>query len=217
MPIEHTVEQGDCLANVAQQYGFADWRTIYDHDLNGDLRNARPDPNVLLPGDRLVIPDKRDRTETGQTAMVHTYRVMRKETRLRVVVRDIDGSLLSGKRYRLKVEDAVYEGTLGEDALLDQIIPADALDGELTVWADDDIADYQDTWMLKLGHMDPVEALTGIQARLNNLGYDCGPVDGLDGPRTQAAVRAFQKAQKLEVDGLGGPRTQAALKKEHGS
>lgn len=215
MSIEHTVQQGDCLASIAKQYGFADWSTIYNHDLNSTFREKRPDPNVLLPGDLLTIPDKTTKYEVCQTTMVHTFQLTRKPTRLRLVVRDIDGSPLAGKKYKLIVAGVTQEGVLPDDALLDQPIPPDALEGELTVWADEDYPDYADTWTLKLGHLDPAESLSGVQARLNNLGYDCGPVDGINGPRTKAAVTAYQKAKGLDVDGIPGPQTQAALQGEH--
>lgn len=215
MPIEHIVQQGDCLASIAKQYGFADWNTIYNDGLNAAFRKLRPDPHVLLPGDQLYIPDKKVKDESCQTDMVHVFQVRREKTRLRIVVRDINGVPLGGKKYKLTVEGAVYQGVLPDSGLLDRPIPADAVKGELKVWVEDDFPNYPDTWTLKLGHLDPVESLTGVQARLNNLGYDCGPVDGLNGPRTQAAVRAFQKDYGLTVDGVPGPKTQAALKREH--
>lgn len=50
-----------------------------------------------------------------------------------------------------------------------------------------------------------------VQQRLAELGYRPGPIDGLNGPATRAAVRAFQAANGLFVDGIPGPATQAAL------
>lgn len=54
--------------------------------------------------------------------------------------------------------------------------------------------------------------LTGVQFRLNHLGFAAGPVDGIAGPLTHQAVRAFQKYYPpLVVDGIPGPLTQARL------
>jgi hypothetical protein len=217
MPKEHTVKQGECLASIAKQYGFEDWETIYNHGSNAEFRQKRKDPNVLLPGDCLNVPDKTIKSENCATGKTHEFRLARKQTRLRLIVRDIDGEPLGGKKYKLSVGDKSYEGVLQDDALLDRPIPADAVDGELTVWSDEDFPEYADTWKLKLGHLDPVDTLSGMQARLNNLGYDCGPVDNADGPLTQAAVRAFQKDHNLDVDGIPGPQTQSALAGEYGS
>jgi hypothetical protein len=51
-----------------------------------------------------------------------------------------------------------------------------------------------------------------VQRRLNRLGFASGPVDGLFGPITQAAVRAYQRESGLEVDGIVGPRTLHGLR-----
>ena len=40
-----------------------------------------------------------------------------------------------------------------------------------------------------------------VQLRLRALGYDTGPADGIPGPRTRAAIEAFQSAERLKVDG----------------
>lgn len=43
--------------------------------------------------------------------------------------------------------------------------------------------------------------VTEIQQRLAQLGYDAGPADGIAGPRTESAIRAYQRDNGLLVDG----------------
>jgi hypothetical protein len=50
-----------------------------------------------------------------------------------------------------------------------------------------------------------------IQSSLNALGFDAGPVDGLWGYRSRAALEAFQRSVKLTVDGWYGNDTAGAL------
>jgi peptidoglycan hydrolase-like protein with peptidoglycan-binding domain len=54
----------------------------------------------------------------------------------------------------------------------------------------------------------PVAAL---QVALSARGLYAGTIDGVAGPSTTAAVRAFQRRAHLSVDGVAGPRTRAAL------
>jgi hypothetical protein len=49
------------------------------------------------------------------------------------------------------------------------------------------------------------------QRALNARGYEAGPVDGLLGPRTEAATRSFQQHHGLPVDGVIGGATARAL------
>lgn len=54
-----------------------------------------------------------------------------------------------------------------------------------------------------------------VQKQLNTHGAKPAvQVDGVFGPATDKAVRAVQKAHKLEVDGVVGPKTRAALAKK---
>ena len=59
-----------------------------------------------------------------------------------------------------------------------------------------------------LMHGDDVAAL---QSRLTEMGFDCGRVDGIYGPRTELAVKDFQKSVGATADGKCGPATIIAL------
>lgn len=50
-----------------------------------------------------------------------------------------------------------------------------------------------------------------VQKALIAAGFNPGSPDGVMGPRTRAAILAFQRAKMLEVDGIVGPVTAAAL------
>jgi N-acetylmuramoyl-L-alanine amidase len=52
-----------------------------------------------------------------------------------------------------------------------------------------------------------------LQRRLTALGFDPGPIDGKRGPKTTAAIMAFQQKYGLVVDGISGPQTMTALKR----
>ncbi len=216
MPKTHKVKQGECLSSIAKRYGFSNWRVIYDHPENADFRKKRPNPNVIAPGDKIHIPDKAQKGEMGGTEQRHTFRRKSAKTLLRIVLQDDEGQPFVDKDYKLEVDGQVYEGTTDGDGLIEQEIPADAEQGELTVWLDEEASGTECTWLLKIGHLDPVETMAGIQARLNNLGFDCGEVDGKNGPKTKAAVSAFQDQHGLTVDGIPGPQTQAKLKEVYG-
>lgn len=55
------------------------------------------------------------------------------------------------------------------------------------------------------------EDVRTMQLALVSYGYNPGACDGIFGKQTEAAVRAFQRAQGLSVDGICGAKTWAAL------
>lgn len=54
-------------------------------------------------------------------------------------------------------------------------------------------------------------SVAAYQKQLATLGYYTGKIDGIPGPKTQAAVRSFQRDSDLIVDGIVGPATRARL------
>jgi peptidoglycan hydrolase-like protein with peptidoglycan-binding domain/DNA invertase Pin-like site-specific DNA recombinase len=64
------------------------------------------------------------------------------------------------------------------------------------------------------GYPEGSEAVRALQLRLRRADESPGPIDGLFGPLTEAAVRRFQAREGLAADGLVGPLTAAALRRQ---
>lgn len=222
----YTVREGDYLAKIAKQHGLGNWQRIYDHEQNAEFRKKRPNPNVIYPGDQVFVPDKEPREVTCMTEKKHTFVLQLDKPLVRVQLRDSDGYALPIAKYELKLASQTYSRSVAgkdgpkrvciEKGLIDEKIKTDDDEGELKIWVYDEKGDPDFTYTLKIGYLDPVEEMKGIQARLNNLRYDCGKVDGVKGPKTEKAVKQFQKANNLLVDGKPGPKTQAKLREIYG-
>jgi peptidoglycan hydrolase-like protein with peptidoglycan-binding domain len=70
---------------------------------------------------------------------------------------------------------------------------------------------------LCLGALDPADSVTGVQARLTNLGVDVGPVDGILGPLTTAGIAEFQRQRGLPETGEIDEATSTKLAEVHRS
>jgi len=67
-----------------------------------------------------------------------------------------------------------------------------------------------------VGQGETGKRVSDLQERLNAGGFKPPlKVDGIFGPKTLAAVKAFQRSHGLKVDGLVGPKTTAALRGGH--
>ncbi|CAM3763489.1 LysM peptidoglycan-binding domain-containing protein [Flavobacterium branchiophilum] len=53
-----TLKHGETLSQIASDYGYNswDWKIIWDHHINSDLKNKRQKPENLLVGDKIIIP-----------------------------------------------------------------------------------------------------------------------------------------------------------------
>lgn len=204
MAFVHTVAQGECLSSIAKRYGFQKWKALYDHPSNAELKKKRKNPNVIYPGDQVVIPDKEPKEVEVATAKLHTFKVVVPMAKVRVVLKDGKGQAFAGKKYVLSAAGHDIEGQTGSDGLVEQPIDPDLLDASLTLFLDDTTTFK---WRLRLGHLDPVEAPSGVHARLRNLGFDPGPEGGTGAPFV-AALKRLQARHGLEVNGeLDDPTT----------
>jgi len=53
------------------------------------------------------------------------------------------------------------------------------------------------------------DSVRKLQQRLTRYGYDLGAIDGIFGPKTEAAVKAYQKDKGITVDGIVGDETRS--------
>jgi len=209
----YVVEQGDHLSSIAKKFGFPDYTIIWDRPENADLKNLRKNPNVLLPGDEVYIPDWEERIESGATEQKHKFQVQKKILKLRLVLEDIYEKPIANAQCALAVEGVTTQLTTDDKGKIEQEIPPDAKEATLVIRGDQ--TPYSDIPIpVKIGHLDPVEELSGQLGRLNNLGYF--PGDGSDDDAFQSAVEEFQCDHGLKVDGICGPKTQPKLKEIHG-
>ncbi|MDX1695439.1 MAG: peptidoglycan-binding domain-containing protein [Ketobacteraceae bacterium] len=118
-------------------------------------------------------------------------------------------------KFRCDLEGNVIEGVLDQDGRLQVPNAHLASTGLLEVWC---FGEDQEplTWALELDMLIEPDTVAGLQSRLNNLGYQAGPVDGIIGAKTRSATRNFQFEHQLKADGEAGPRTVQKLKDIYG-
>lgn len=202
------MRQGECISAIAARYGFFP-ATIWDDKANSRLKEERRDPNVLYAGDVLVIPDKRLRSELAATDQRHRFRRKGVPEKLMFQILE-EGQPRANESYVLNVDGHWTKGTTDAEGTVVEFIPPNARKARLL------LGEEQQEYVLDLGYLDPIDQLSGVQSRLNNLGFDCGPVDGVLGPNTKAAIKEFQKEHSLQETGTPDQETKQKLVEVYG-
>jgi Putative peptidoglycan binding domain len=205
MPINYTVQQGDCISSIAFQFGFFP-DTIWQNPANADLKQLRKDPNILFAGDVVVVPDKILREECCATDASHKFVMKGVPAVFRLQV--FDGTTpCASRKFRLVIDGKVFEGVTDSHGVLVVDISPDAKKGHLTIGSS--------VYVLDLGTIDPITEISGVQARLNNIGYDCGPPDGRPSDRLRRILRMFQSQFGLQRTGEPDDATIKKLEEIH--
>lgn len=208
MLLQHQVVQGDCIDSIAADYGSTP-DCIWNHSANAELRDLRKDPNVLLAGDVVNVP-RDPKTVPAPTDALYRFKLSSATSRLRVTLVDWMGQPRKQLGYRLVCDGAETAGQTDDDGTLDLPIRGNLSEAQLF------LADQAEPYDLRLGYVDPIDSVSGVQARLNNLGLEAGDEDGVVGEATQQALVAFQTAYDLDASGDVDDATRAGLMKLHG-
>jgi hypothetical protein len=212
MAHQHEVKRGETLLSIADEYGFADWKTIWDLPANSGLRGRRADPQRLVPGDALQIPDKGERWVRVSTNQKHVFELKTPQSRLKLALEDRFGAPLARRPFKVLAHDLEIVGQTDAKGVLEVAIKASPEQSVTIELPDDDLS-----WQVEVGTLYPIaeEDITGAQAVLQNLGFlrekDGDACTGLMDAATGEAIGAFQKRYKLPVTKkLDGP-TKARL------
>lgn len=208
----HVIKQGECVGKIAEVYGFFP-RTIWDYAKNAELKNHRRDMYILFEKDEVVIPAKLQKLQAVATGDELTVQRQGVPEHLRIRFLNYDEMPRKGVPYLLSLTThkevlvAEISSETNDKGFVDQPIPPSAVLATITL----NPGPWPEVHEFNLGYTNPIDKVSGWQARLNNLGYDCGKEDDVLGPKTQAAIRAFQQAKKLEETGERDELTEAAL------
>ena len=121
-----------------------------------------------------------------------------------------EGKPRANESYVLNIDGDLFTGITDADGMLEQRIPPDAKKGKVLIGED------QEEYLLYLNYINPINEISGVQGRLLNLGFDCGEIDGVLGPETEAALKEFQQKYKLSESGEIDEATRNKLLEVHG-
>jgi N-acetylmuramoyl-L-alanine amidase len=202
----YTAQQGDCIASIATGNGFFP-DTLWNLGDNSALKDLRKDPNSLLPGDNVVIPDLTVKQQSCASGAKYTFK--RKGVPLKFNVRLMcDGNPKKNLAFRLIVDGVeVAKGKSDGDGYVKAPLPATAQEGILKVTEADNT---ESVYVFTLGTVDPIDTLTGVIGRLLDLGYGSAADDPAD------VISAFQSQMGLTVNGQTDQPTQDKLKEVFG-
>ena len=231
----YVVQEGECVESIAFSRGLL-WQTVWNHPRNAALRQADRNPNILLPGDRLYVPELDQKTVDAGTEQRHAFCVsgalskiqirllkwvkpvgMESQEAMQSETADESSEsqttvALANVPYVVLIDGQSYTGHTDAEGWVVQTIAPDAQRGSLIVEPGTGKA-YEMT--LLLGGLDPIDAASGIWQRLANLGFACGAGCAPDSSDYRSALEAFQTATGLEASGLVDADTRAKLKDLH--
>ena len=209
MPINYQVKQGDCISSIAFEKGFFP-DTIWNHPSNAELKKKRENPNVLMPGDMVFVPDKRPKEVSEPTNQVHKFKCKNTPEKFKLQLL-IGGEPRVGEEYELEIGDLKFSGKTDSQGRIEQSIPPNARNGKLI------LANGEEIYQLRLGNLNPSDEITGAQGRLWNLGLYFGAIDGKMSDELEEAILDFQFSRNIEPDGELNQATKDALEQAYGA
>jgi hypothetical protein len=162
----YVIKQGDYLAKLAYQFGF-DAETVWMDGKNSDLRALRFNPNILFPGDVLYIPDSPAQAPAGPTLAVGQTNKFTSDIptiQIMVLFRGTESTTFASQPFTVNELPDVTGLQTNGDGLATIDVPVTLSSITLV------FSTLGMTQSVLIADMDPVDTLSGIFKRLQNLG-----------------------------------------------
>jgi hypothetical protein len=207
----YVIRQGDHLEALAVKLHF-DADAVWKDPKNADMRKLRKSPAILCPGDILYLPDPKIESLPVTLGATNSYTAKIPTVPLKIAMKGSDGKPLVGQKYVIEGLGAPIEGTTDGSGLVSEQIPATTPSCRLV------FKDAKLSYVINVGHLDPVTEDSGVRQRLEHLGFLGSPLDRMHSrpPSLERAIRAYQSARGLQPTGTLDDKTRDALEKEHG-
>lgn len=206
----HKVAQGDCLLSIAEKNGFF-WETLWEHPNNAELKKKRDNPAILLPGDVVFVPEKQIKEVSEPTNQVHKFKVKNSPAKLNLRFLDDSDKPRANLKYVLSIDGQEFTGVTDGQGAIKVSIPPQAKSGKLI------FEEENEEYDLFLGFLDPIDKITGIQARLKGLGFYKAETSGKMDEKTKEAIREYQITLGLEPTGELDDELRNKIKNAYGS
>jgi hypothetical protein len=208
MAEDYSVQPGDCMSSIAFERGFF-WKKLWNLGANASLKTSRKNPNVLMTGDVVHIPDLTVKQVPCATDKQHQFVRKGVPEKLRMKLLDNKRKPRANLVYNIVIDGKSRSGKTSAKGELTESIPPNAKVGKLMIGKSEVIN-------LNLGHLNPVSDMSGIKMRLANLGFYKGAIDSNLDDAAKSALSSFQNAQGLPVTGAADDATKNQLQKLHG-
>ena len=202
-----TASQGDSITSLAHDNGHF-WQKVWDHGENAALKSKRKNPNQIMEGDDVFIPDLEVKQESRAADARHVFKRKGVPAKMKMQLFML-GEPRKNEPYVLELDGKLITGNLDGDGKLEQFIPPNCKGGTLKLKSGKEIIP------IKLGFLNPIDEVSGVKQRLNNLGFRCGGEDNEMSDQTKAALREFQAKHKLPDSGDLDAATKSKLQSLH--
>ncbi|HEU0123752.1 MAG TPA: peptidoglycan-binding domain-containing protein [Bryobacteraceae bacterium] len=204
---KYIVSLGDSIPSLAHDNGHF-WETLWNHGENAELKAKRKNPNILAPGDEVHIPPIRVQDFQGGTDMRHKFVRKGIPAKLKMQL-FLLGEPRRNEPYTLILDDEMIKGTTDGDGNLEQFVRPNSKGGVLR------LNGGKEEYPVRVGYLNPIDRISGVKQRLNNLGFYCGNESEDEDDLFAQALTQFQGEHGVPQTGQNDAVTRAKIESLH--